>query len=123
MQIDELATKGVASIVCVKRVRVLFRASAARNFRLTSQPGPVLRAFASQQKDLPLANPTSARPTVGQPFLYKDRCRPTQRASTVRAGVDSPTQSQDKDLREKCLQAAVHLQERGWAVIEDVLTQ
>lgn len=123
MQVDGLGTKGVASTVCLKKSSVLFRASATRNFRLTSQPGPVLRTFASDQKNLPFARPTSPRSIVGQPLFCKSRSRPTQRASTVRAGVDSPTQSTDKDLRKKCLQAAVHLQERGWAVVEDVLTQ
>lgn len=119
MQVDGPVLKGDASIVRLKDSGARFRANAVR--RLTSQPGPVSRTFASHQKTVLLAISTSPRHLVG-PLLYKDLRRPRPRVSAVGAGVVSPTQGQDKDLHKKCLQAAVHLQERGWAVVEDVLT-
>ena len=119
MQVDGAVKKGLASTVCLKKSSFPIRTLAARGLRrLTSQLGLVQSLH---QKSLPLATSTSPRLIGGQPLLYKaPRSRPP---STVRAGVEGPTQGHDKDLQKKCLQAAVNLQERGWAVVEDVLTQ
>ena len=47
------------------------------------------------------------------------------RASTLEADTGALTQipTLDRDLHRKCLKAAVHLQEHGWAVVEGVLSE
>ena len=58
----------------------------------------------------------------GVPHIREHRLRLC--ASTWEADTDVLTQDPtlDTDLQRKCLKAAVHLQEHGWAVLEGVLS-
>lgn len=61
-----------------------------------------------------------------QSFIWWRRRPYTRtRASVTEAPAQEPhnTEFIETDLHKKCLQAAIDLQEHGWAVVEDVLTQ
>ena len=58
-------------------------------------------------------------------FRWHRRPHTRTRASVTEAPAQEPhnTEVVETDLHKKCLQAAIDLQEHGWAVVEDVLTQ